>query len=369
MLDRVKLLRELEKTAQSMFIDVSPVVALAHQLWDEIKDDPTHAVAVQQVAYRLQLPTWDGLLSHTHQVKPITQPYTILSVDGSQVYPDRHQGTNCYLLNIGTVAIDYARGIEGVQFKSLPYIFAGLEDEEFDEAVSIDLINCKRHDYELVAALQLCQEYQDRNPVLLFDGSYIFWHLEAKKPELKEQFFAKHLVVLEQLYRMRIPHAGFISMPRSKELIQVLKHHQETVHQGDVSELGQLTDAVIARFALNLGQATTIFQNHSPIAALYPDHLKPYFLYLDVGQEIVRVEFPAWIAHDAAQVEHILAVALDQSRKGYGYPVALAEAHEQAVVKGPDREFFYHCMHKQAVTYRRVITPSQKSAKKRTSAI
>ena len=35
------------------------------------------------------------------------------------------------------------------------------------------------------------------------------------------------------------------------------------------------------------------------------------------------------------------ALMLDQCRRGQGYPVALSEAHEQAVVTGADREEFW----------------------------
>ena len=72
------------------------------------------------------------------------------------------------------------------------------------------------------------------------------------------------------------------------------------------------------------------------------EHLVPHFFYMDVGAEIVRIEIPAWIARDEQKINTVAQIILNQSIKGRGYPVALAEAHEQAVVKGPDREFFYH---------------------------
>jgi hypothetical protein len=34
-------------------------------------------------------------------------------------------------------------------------------------------------------------------------------------------------------------------------------------------------------------------------------------------------------------------VAYDQAHKGGGYPVALAEAHQHAVVRGVERDLFY----------------------------
>jgi NurA-like 5'-3' nuclease len=34
-------------------------------------------------------------------------------------------------------------------------------------------------------------------------------------------------------------------------------------------------------------------------------------------------------------------VAYTQAQKGGGYPIALAEAHQQAVVRGAERDMFY----------------------------
>jgi hypothetical protein len=58
-------------------------------------------------------------------------------------------------------------------------------------------------------------------------------------------------------------------------------------------------------------------------------------------------------------------IIINQAQKGRGYPVCLAEAHEQAVVKGPDREFFYHMIQKIGYDYKQRINISQKSLKKR----
>jgi hypothetical protein len=46
------------------------------------------------------------------------------------------------------------------------------------------------------------------------------------------------------------------------------------------------------------------------------------------------------VAQDAAKLGLTHALMLDQCKRGQGYPVALSEAHEQAVVTGADRENF-----------------------------
>jgi hypothetical protein len=55
----------------------------------------------------------------------------------------------------------------------------------------------------------------------------------------------------------------------------------------------------------------------------------------------VRIELPQWVSANAALLDLVHAVAYDQAQKGMGYPVALAEAHQQAVVRGAERDLFY----------------------------
>jgi hypothetical protein len=50
---------------------------------------------------------------------------------------------------------------------------------------------------------------------------------------------------------------------------------------------------------------------------------------------------PQWVANDPELSAFAHTVAYDQALKGGGYPIALAEAHQQAVVRGADRELFY----------------------------
>jgi hypothetical protein len=63
-------------------------------------------------------------------------------------------------------------------------------------------------------------------------------------------------------------------------------------------------------------------------------------------------------------VNFVASLVLDQCMKGLGYPIALAEAHEQAVVKGPDRDFFYHLIQKMSIEYNKQTFTSLKNQRK-----
>ena len=50
---------------------------------------------------------------------------------------------------------------------------------------------------------------------------------------------------------------------------------------------------------------------------------------------------PRWASRREDLVDLVHSVVLEQCRLGQGYPLALAEAHEQAVLNGADREEFW----------------------------
>ncbi len=61
----------------------------------------------------------------------------------------------------------------------------------------------------------------------------------------------------------------------------------------------------------------------------------------------------------------ICSIVLDQALKGKGYPVCLFEAHEQAVIKSADREFFYEMLRSLYQKNNKNYAVSCKSLKKR----
>ena len=65
-----------------------------------------------------------------------------------------------------------------------------------------------------------------------------------------------------------------------------------------------------------------------------------HFYYLNGGAEIARVEVPDWLADDPELLALSHAMLVKQCELGLGYPVAISEAHEPAVITGRDREEF-----------------------------
>lgn len=373
MLDRAKVMRELQGISDHLFLDFSTEYAFALHIWEKIVADTTfmHKVRAVQGKTPWLIPTWSEKLDDCHAISQELSQYCVGAVDGSQIYPDRHQGTPCYLINIGSVMVAYGMPGYSVKLDSAPSVYSGAHE---DLTHSPDTVNCRRQELEFKAGIALSMQFQTiaathHLPYLfLFDGSLIFWHLESKDETLKNMFLGTYLASLHQLYLTKTLMAGYISLPKNKELVNLLRldlcnfdFNEHTAH----TEVDNVVDTVIASFFLEPYSRSIVFKNHASICQTYPDHLHPYFFYLHVGNEIGRVEIPAWIASNVASVNIIAAIIIDQTIKGRGYPVALAESHEQAVVKGPDREFFYQLISKIGFEKNQRLKLSQKSIKKR----
>lgn len=378
MLDRSKLFKEIQKLSDSIFFDFTKELDIAELIWNKIIEDPEFTEKIKNINSPWILPSWHEDLRNIYNISPNNSSnlaYTILAVDGSQIYPDHHQGTNCFLINVGLVALHYDSSKSSANFENVPYIFT----EDNTDSISADIVDCKRQELELQHGFNKSLELNKQNnkmPLLfLLDGSLIFWHLESKGQDIKDEYLSKYLAILYQFYKNNLLVAGYISLPKSKELVNLIRvklcnfEFQKNTSNEQVNQVDHIVDTQVAQLFLKQFDRTILFKNNSPIVELYPDYLRPYFFYLDVGNEIARIEIPAFIAQDLEKVSLICKIIIDQCVKGYGYPVSLAESHEQAVVKNADRDFFYHLIQKMSLERKQRILVSQKSIKKRRMGI
>ena len=100
-----------------------------------------------------------------------------------------------------------------------------------------------------------------------------------------------------------------------------------------------LVDADLFAALLPPGARSEVFVSRSRLYAEHEEQ-RTAFCYLGAGDEIARLELPVWVAREPQWLARVHAVVADQVVKGRGYPVALVEAHEQAVIRSPDRAAF-----------------------------
>lgn len=350
--------------------------------WAKIIHSPDFKEQALEAESSFLLPTWNEPLHAKYVVKKNNAPYLILGVDGSQIYPDRHQRHIPYsLINIGSISIEYESATPVTLFSEPELLPLQIKDAN-NEIVSVTAqwIDHFRQARELEKGVEQALELKKsrgKTPFLLFDGTLIFWQLEACNEADKAFFLEKYMNALTQLAEAKIPYASYISLPQSRELINLVKlslcrfkrancipcHHAYTTFPCEVVD--DFTDAFLLSRWLNKNERTIFFKSTSHIIKKYPVELAPWFTYLSSSHEIGRIELPEWLIQEKELCDQMISIIADQIEKGNGYPVILAEAHEQAVIKNDDKNFFYELLTQQAIKENITIEYSIKRMKKR----
>ena len=359
MLNRSKLFKKVEDISDKIFFDLSNELNIALKAWQIIVNDDNFQQKLQEINSPWLLPKWSENLETKYKSDLDLNSYEIIGIDGSQVYPDRHQGSSAFLINVGAVKLSYSENSK-VELFSEPHVFVA---DDLEDLSINDYVDCLREEFEFNLGLELSQ----KNRLLIFDGSLIFWHLMSKDNNLKNYFLPKYLDIFKKLHENKILYCSYISLPKNKELINLIRMQLSDFNPDQylTKVVDKISDADLMSLLLEKNERTIVFENQAQILKFYPDELKPHYFYLNVGDEIARVEVPAWIALDKAKIDYIQTIILDQSEKGGGYPVVLSEAHEQAVIKSLDRFYFYELLSKLGFNRKFNINISKKAFKKR----
>ncbi len=326
-----------------------------------------------------------GISSPLDSASPLPERprnYTALSSDGSQIFPDRHEALPCYLINISSISLTYGDNSRA-RLDSDPLLFYKDEDRFTTWGgkkipADSDVISLKRTLMEFERILDLVKrEREEGDTIALSDGTLILWRLEAAPPDFRNGIMAPFLRILEEFRSLRVPVAGYISYPGSTDVINALRvglcpEKVSFCNQCPYTDLPKLpcspieglTDRFLFSTVLDTGEASAVFKSSSKILEMYGDH-HIYFFYINIGEEIARVEVPKWVAEDGKMLSLVHTLIFDQAKKGKGYPVAIAEAHEQAVVKAKDRDFFFSLIREAMVRSDFAVTVSRKGLSKR----
>ncbi|MEM9274700.1 MAG: DNA double-strand break repair nuclease NurA [Cyanobacteria bacterium P01_F01_bin.143] len=315
--------------------------------------------------------------------------HSVFASDGSQISPSHHEIVYCYLINVGRVMLHYGQSLHPL-LDSLPEVFYREKDLYIPKEWGIQLSEWMGHRRTVseaeVLAEMACQwvlppgAHQDTPNLAMVDGSLIYWFLYDLPLDARDQILTPILAAWEKLKQTKIPFMGYVSASRSTEGINFLRlqtcpHDSPNcvVHCSDLEKypcqkIDPLRDATFWSHRLQPGQRSPLYRSGLKVLELYDESQRIYFCYVHVGSEVARVEIPAWVAEDSSLLNQSLSIMLGQVHKGYGYPVALAESHNQAVVRGSDRARFFAVLEQQLVrTGIRNIGTSYKEARKRGS--
>jgi hypothetical protein len=316
--------------------------------------------------------------------------HSVFSADGSQIAPSHHEIAYCYLINIGRIMLHYGQNLHPL-LDTLPEIYYKSEDLYASRKWGIrteEWMSYRRTVAEAEVLAEMACTWV--NPpgahfnvpnLAMTDGSLIYWFLETIAVEAREQILTPILQAWEQLRQANIPFVGYVSASRSMEAINFLRFPQctydnpncvvfcgEEINKTPCQKVEPIRDATLWSSTLKPRQRSALFRSNSRILDLYGEKQHIYFCYLHVNTEVARLEFPQWVAEDSTLLNQALSITLTQVDKGFGYPVALAEAHNLAVVKGSDRSRFFALLEEQMIKAGlRNVGTSYKEARKRGS--
>ncbi|WP_103021047.1 DNA double-strand break repair nuclease NurA [Salinibacter altiplanensis] len=339
------------------------LLRVGHENWKAVREAVATAQPRRLVAQMREPPA----AVHAPPERP--SPITVVATDGSQIYPARHVEPPFFLLNVSQVAFQYGT-TEDARLDAVPRLhFREEVDDRFDarvETITTELVSALRDELELEHLLDaaVSAQVQDRPLVALADGTLIRWMVRGMDHEaLEDELIARYTEHLEDIRDAGLALASYVSMPASTEVVNLLRFvggdldPDPPVDASEVAPEPKL-DGVLDRHVLDAvlapGERSAVFGSASHIQGEYPAGTDISFFYVKVpgpaGGEIGRVEVPRWVAETSAFMDRVHATVLQECRKGDGYPLALSEAHERAVVRASEREAFFRLMERRLRT-------------------
>ncbi|MCE2462622.1 MAG: DNA double-strand break repair nuclease NurA [Dehalococcoidia bacterium] len=329
----------------------------------------------------------------SYSPRPVPGDFCVASSDGSHIDVDRHIPVRCYLINIGGCLFTYGSSPDAQLFSS-PKLYT--EDDELyitdpssaSNAVAVQgpLLGLKRAVDEVADLASAVERASPGVPVLaVVDGSLIMWGLGGRgyqtfiRNKILDEGLLPELNKLRELGRDRdLAVAAYVSLTQSTEVVNALRlvlcpydavecRQQCSVHRSGLNPcdiVNGFLDRHLFQEILGPGERSDLYRTDSSISRDFYGPHRIYFYYINTGDEIARVEVPEWVARDEKLLAMSHTLILDQCRRGMGYPVAIAEAHEQAVVTGKDREAFKQLLENALTRQRLPVYTSEKNRSK-----
>jgi hypothetical protein len=291
-------------------------------------------------------------LSGTAGAPPAPDDFCVLGTDGSSIPPDRHSQVRYYVLNVGYALITYgpepSAVLDGMgrlcyEDEDL-YVFPAQRDGPI-EGVRF----AARMEAESLRILRQVLPETRRPTVVLRDGPLTLWTLQGEDANVQNALLRDFMDGMSFLRERSIPLGGYISFTGSRDVANSLRVWLCEGQPGRCEEctsadrdlcraLATIRDRELFAY-LRAGERSELFAGSSQVLKAYGDQWVDFF-YVNVGQEIARVEVPRWVSQSAEQLGLLHAVIYDQCQRSPGfppYPPALLEAHEQAVITVSER--------------------------------
>lgn len=342
--DRLRILREkanelLENRAQD-------VAALRAKVERAVKRDPNLRCAV---------PVSEPLTG-SYPLPDLPADIVLLAADGSQIYPDKHSGTNYYAINVGGILLNLS---EPAAPKTFVESKLKLIDDMYEKYGSISEKHVKlERDLAERKYLSLwVEDYFSKDEyghlmITLTDGPLELWgngdKILGKESEAVQEAFDEYTKTLYQLLECGAITAGYVDKPRADLVVRLLEIAQSEEkylsEEGRNRPFRRVADADLFISRLKSGERSAVFCLQSQNSHKYPENLKLHFFYLNVGYKdhpkLARVEIPIWVAENTPKLNALHAVLIQQCQTlgAKPYPYLLHRSHEIAVVTFKERD-------------------------------
>jgi len=306
--------------------------------------------------------------------------FCVAGTDSSSIPPDRHSSIRYYVLNVGYALLTYgsrpdavleASGQLSFRDKDL-YVFPEKQDAPI-EGVLLSV----RMEVEALRIVERAVRHLARPTLVLCDGPLTLWTLQNESKKVQQVLLRGFLDAMTLLRQAGVPLGGYVSYTSAREVANALRvwicpgQPDECAHcQSSARDLCQALAKIRDRdlFAfLAKGERSELFSSSSQVLEQYGEHRVAFF-YLNVGEEIARVEVPQWVASDADLLGFLHAGICDQCERSSSfppYPPALQEAHEQAVITVVQRRVVEGMVEKALAQLGQRVTRSAKDNSKR----
>lgn len=269
---------------------------------------------------------------------------TLIAADGSQIFPDRHNQVQYYVINVGAIAMQVGSG-------NIPEIFTDTKlyflDELDDTYFSESQIALQRDVAERKKLLEVSENFSG-NIIALTEGQLELWGATDNENRSEfEKSLQDYLDILDALKQNGIITSGYVDKPGANWVTRLLEI--ATIPKDKLDNLKKyhpllgVTDRWLFSQVLSTQERSAVFALQSKSAETYTGSLEIHFFYLNVGDEtkptIVRVDIPFWVAKDSKALNTLHKVLVNQAEiLGHKpFPYVLHRAHEIAVVSQQEK--------------------------------
>lgn len=338
-------------------------------------------------------PSWRGAfplgprLDERHRPQVEAVDATLIGVDGSQIYPDRHGPFLYYLINTGAIVLRQGSGQAPLTETRPTLVFREEalynEDQELVDTRGVnaarELAEIREMAWQATAERERLGGDLDRLLIVMGDGPLLIWVGEKDSRDREVQGrIAAYLAELDAIRRVGAVPVGYVDRPRSANVLRML--HVADLDLPDIvteklraTRYRQLTDRTLFEHLLGPNERSALFSSTAPINRVdfYRAGQEIAFFYLNVARapgadaaRIVRVDVPRWVTEQPDLLDRV-QLAIYRDCEGMDYPYVLARAHELAVVGQREREELEHMLTVALMRRGVMPTPSAKAAVKR----